>query len=195
MPRRPVTSSRIQNEVGVLELQVVDRDDREAAAHARPVRAVVGREEHAGLGADIEQPFGHGIGAHDAGDFVLRQIAVDRLPALAAVRGLEQVGLVVGELVASRRDVDRLRVVRRQLDAADVGELGHAPGRDVHPLLAVIARDVHQSVVGRGPDLALLVRRFDDAGAGRMDLGAGALARDVAAGMLLAGAIVQAEIR
>ena len=191
-PERAAVRGRHQ--VGVLQLQVIDRDDREAAAHARPVSAVVGREEHASLRADIEQPLGHGIGADDAGDLVLRQIAVDRLPALAAIAALEQVGLVVGKLVARRGNVDRLRVVRRQLDTADIGELGHALGRDVRPLLAVVARDMDQAVVGRGPDLALLVRRFDDAGAGRVDLGAGALARDVAAGVLLARAVVEAEI-
>ena len=90
----------------------------------------------------------------------------------------EQVGLVVGELVARGGDIDRVGVVRRDLDAADIGQLRHARGRHVLPGLAVVARDMHQAVVGRGPDLALAMRRFDDAGAGRMDLGAGAFAGD-----------------
>ena len=111
-------------------------------------------------------------------DLVRRQVAVDRLPGPAAVGAPEQVGLVVGELVARGGDIDRVGIVRRDLDAADIGQLRHALGRDVLPDLAVVARDMHQAVVGRGPDLALAVRRFDDAGAGRMDLGAGAFAGD-----------------
>ena len=61
-------------------------------------------------------------------------------------------------------------------------------------MLAVIARDMHQAVIGRGPDLAAAMRRFGDAGAGRMHLGAGAFAGDLAAGMALPRAIVEAEV-
>ena len=167
-----VTSSRIQNErpcvrrheVAVLELQVVDRHHRQAAGHARPARPVVEAEMDAGLGADVEQAPGDRIGAHDARDLVGRQVAVDRFPAPPAVGAPEQVGLVVGELVARGGDIDRIGVVRRDLDATDIGEFRHALGRDVLPALAVVARDMDQAVVGRGPDLAAAMRRFDDAG-------------------------------
>ena len=148
----------------------------------------------AGLGADIEQAAGHRIGAHDARDLVGRQVALDGFPAAPAVGAPEQVGLVVGQLVARGGDVDRIGVVRRELDAADIGQFRHALGRDVAPALAVVARDMDQAVVGRGPDLAAAMRRFDDAGAGRMDLGAGAFAGHRAAGMALPLALVQAEV-
>ena len=183
-----------RHEVGVLELEIVHRHHRQSAAHAGPAFAVVEAEEDSRLGADIEQALGDRIGADDAGDLGRRQVALDRLPGPPTVAAPEEVGLVVGELVARGGDIDGVGIVCRDLHAADIGEFRHAPGRHVFPGPAVVASDVHEPVVGRGPDLALPVRRFDDAGAGRMDLGAGAFAGDVAAGRSLAREIVEAEI-
>src|SRR5262249_10825547 len=146
------------------------------------------------LGADEQQALSDRIGAHDAADLVLGQIAVDRLPAPAAVTALEQVWLVVGKLVARGGDIDRIGIVRRDVDAADIGELGQALGRDFLPLLAAVTRDVHQPIVGRGPDLVWPVRRRGDAGAGGMDFGAGALAGDRSARGALPPRVVQAEV-
>src|SRR5207245_4150758 len=101
---------------------------------------------------------------------------------------------VVGELVARRRHVDGVRIVRRDLDAADIGELGQALGRDVLPFLATILGDMDQAIVGRGPDLARPVRRGGDTGAGGVDLGAGALAGDRAARGTLPPWIVQTQV-
>ncbi len=66
------------------------------------------------------------IGAHHAGDFARGEIAIDRLPALAGIGAAEEIGLVIRELVAGGAEIDRVGVVRGDLDTADVGECGHA---------------------------------------------------------------------
>src|SRR4029077_16382450 len=56
------------DQIASLDLEVVDRDHRQAAGEARPALAVVEAHEHAGLGAHEEQAFPLRIGAHHAGD-------------------------------------------------------------------------------------------------------------------------------
>ena len=148
----------------------------------------------AGLRADIEQTFCDRVRTHDAGDLVPGQVAIYRFPAASAVIAPEQIGFVVGELVAGGGDVDRIGKVGGDFDAADIGEFGHRFRRHVLPGLAAVARHMHQAVVGRGPDLVPPMGRFDDAGAGRVDLGAGAFAGDRPAGRPLPLARVQAQV-
>src|SRR3546814_18084932 len=75
------------HQVAALHLQVVDRHHREAATHAGPRLAVVDAEEHPGLGADVEQAVAHRVGAQHPGYLVLREVADDRAPGLAAKIG------------------------------------------------------------------------------------------------------------
>ena len=182
------------HQVAALDLQVVHRRDRQAAAHAHPARAVVAAEEHAGFGADEQQAGAHRVGAQHARDFARGQVAVDGLPGLATVAGAKQKGPVVGQLVARGGQVHRVRIVRRDFDAAHVGQFGHRLGCNVNPALAVVARDMHQPVIGAGPDLARAVRRRRHAGAGGMHFGAGRVMRERAAGIALAAGIVQAQV-
>src|SRR6516165_867188 len=76
-----------------------------------------------------------------------------------------------------------------------MGELRHSPWRDMLPALAVIACDVNEPVIGRGPDLAPPVRRGGERCACRVHLGPGVFTRDIAAGRLLPRNIVETDIR
>src|SRR5262249_16335812 len=51
--------------------------------------------------------------------------------------------------VACCRYVNRVGVVRRDLDAPDIGELRHARWRDILPAVAVVARDMNEPIIGR----------------------------------------------
>ena len=126
----------------------------------------LGLKKIPGSVTDEEEAGPHRIGAHDAGDLALGKVPVDRLPCAPAVGGAEEIGPVVRELVAGRGEIGRVGVVRGELDAANIGELRHVRRRDVVPALAVVAGDMHETVIGRGPDLAATVRRFDERGAG-----------------------------
>jgi hypothetical protein len=123
------------------------------------------------------------------------KIAVDRYESPSAVRTAEEVRLVIGQLVSRRREIDRVGVVRRDLDAPDIGEVRHRRRRDVLPGLAAVAGDVNEPVIGRGPDLPPPVRRRGERCAGRVHFRAGVLVRDVASGIPLAALIVEAEVR
>src|SRR6266851_8078744 len=82
------------------------------------------------LGTGKQQPLARRIRAHYAGDLVAGKIAVDRLESSPTVRGAEQVRLVVGKLVACCRYINRVGIVRRDLNAPDIGELRHSRWRD-----------------------------------------------------------------
>ena len=75
-----------------------------------------------------------GSARNHARDLVDREIAVDRLPGPAAIVGAaEQIGPIVRQLVAGRGHIDRVGIVRGDLDAADIGELRHAGRRHILP--------------------------------------------------------------
>ena len=59
---------RAGDQIGVFDLQVIDRDHGKSAGHAHPALAVIEAEVDAGLGADEQQPWPDRIGADDAGD-------------------------------------------------------------------------------------------------------------------------------
>ena len=184
-----------RHQVCSLDLQIVNRRDRQAPAHAHPALSVVQAAVDARLGAGEQQPLARRIRAHHAGDLIARKIAVDRLERSPTVRSAEQVRLVVGKLVACCRYVNRVGVVRRDLDAPDIGELRHARWRDILPAVAVVARDMNEPIIGRGPDLARPVRRGSERCACRVHLCPAVFIRDIATGRPLSGNIVETEIR
>ena len=149
---------RGQNEVGVLHDHVVDRHDRQAPAEPLPLRAVVERDVHAGLGARVEKPLARGVFADDAGEVVDRDPVRDLGPRAPEVLGLEEIGMEVVVLVARNRDVSGPRIVRGGLDDRDERERPDGCRRHVLPSLAVIARYVQQSVVAARPQHAALDR-------------------------------------
>ena len=110
------------------------------------MRATVERDEHAGLGAGVQQLAAHRVLAHDAHERVFRQVAVEALPAAAVVRALVDVGPEVVHLVAGDGNVHGARVVRAHLDRIDLRALQIA-GCNVGPVRAFVASDMQQSVV------------------------------------------------
>src|SRR3546814_8884976 len=88
-----------------------------------------------------------------------------------------------------------MRISDWSSDVCSSDLLGHRLRRDVGPGLAVVAGDVHQAVVGRCPDLAAAMLGFVHAGAARMHLGAGGVAGQRPAGIVLPVGIVTAEVR
>src|SRR5207302_10974890 len=117
---------RREDKVGVLDDQVVDRHDRKVAAETVPVRTVIERDIHAGLGAGVEQSLARGVLADDAREVVRGNAVRELRPGAPVVRRLPQVRLEVIVLVAGRRQVRGGRVVGRRLDARDQRE---TPGR------------------------------------------------------------------
>src|SRR5690348_12685180 len=137
---------RACDEVGILDLEVVDRNNWQAAPHAYPGLSVIGAEVDACFRADEQQSSLTPIGSYHAGDLVARQIAGDGTPGASAVGRAEQVRLIIGKFVARGRYVNGLRVMRRNFDAADIGQLWHCGWRHILPRGAIVARDVYQAV-------------------------------------------------
>src|SRR6516165_9171030 len=76
-PERAAVGSHHQ--VCSLDLQVVNRHDRQTPSHAHPALSVVEAAVHARLRADEQQSLAYWIRAHHASDLVGGKIAVDRL--------------------------------------------------------------------------------------------------------------------
>ena len=77
------------------------------------------------------------------------------------------------------------------LMSAHSGRLG---GRDVAPGRAAVARDVHQPIVGAGPEDAALVRRLGEGEDRAVVLGAGIVLGDRAAGRAELAGIVARQV-
>src|SRR5215831_9111900 len=76
------------------------------------------------------------------------QVPLDRGPGAAGVRTLEQIRLEVGVLVVLKRDIDRVWVVVRSDDAADVREFRNVAYLiDFTPVPAPVFGDLNQTVV------------------------------------------------
>ena len=161
------TPMRRDHEVRALDLEVVDRGDGEVRAPAPPGRAVVEGDVEPGLGSHVQHPRTRRIGPNHPHEVVGRNRRVaaragDRLPALAVVRSLEQVGGVVVELVSGGGEIERGRVVRRGLHGADERPGGQVRRCHVAPAPPPVATQVHQAVIRPRPQHARLVGRFGE---------------------------------
>ncbi len=129
------------DEVVLADGQVGDWHGRQVQVERLPVVAVVEGDEHAALGAGIQQSPPLGILAHDAYEVVLRQIVVDLVPVIAVIRHLVDVRPEVVHLVAGYRDVDRAGIVRAHLDRVDL-RAAKILRRDVFPGPSAVARQL-----------------------------------------------------
>src|SRR5579883_582866 len=150
------------DEIVILDCQVVNGDDGQVALQRLPVRAIVKGDEDAQLGSGIEQAAPLRVFANDAREGISGDAIGDLCPGLPVIVGFIQVGLEVVELVARGGKVGRGRVVRRWLDDADERPFGQVFRCDVLPARAVIARDMHEAIVGTGPEQALFEWRFGE---------------------------------
>ena len=104
------------------------------------------------LGARVEEPFARRVLAHRAHVVVGRDAANDRRPRLPEVVRAENVGRVVLEQRFLDRDVRRAGIESRRVDLTHAPEIRHALRCHVRPVLAAVARHVHEAVVRPGPD-------------------------------------------
>ncbi len=186
-----------EDQLVVLDHQVMDGDGRQVEAQRVPGGAVVGREGDAVLGAQEEPAALRGVLAHGVQEEVRRQLAVEALPGASEVAGLPQVGAQVVEAVGVDDDVGGAGVEMGRFDADDRAPLRqavHAAG-DVGPGLAAVAGDVHQAVVRARPDETFLDRRLGHREDRAVDLHAGVVAGDRAAGPGLFRLVVARQVR
>lgn len=174
--------------------EIGHRDGRELAAQRLPALAGVARDHEPLLGAEVEQVRALGVLAQDDQVGVRRQRAGERRPGLAVVGGLVEVRPNVVEAVGVDHHIGGPRRPARGLDALDRGPLGRSGRGHFLPGRAVVASDVHQSVVGPRPDLALGERRERDREDGVVDLDPGVVAGDRAAGPLLLLLVVPGQV-
>ena len=80
-----------------------------------------------------------------------RNAAGDLSPGLAVVVGAEHVWFTIIHLIALGAEVSGAGFVSRGVDDADACEFRQALGRDVGPILAAVASDVGEAVIGAGP--------------------------------------------
>ena len=183
-----------RDQVVAADRQVVDGGHRQVAVERQPGRAVVAGDEQAALGAGVQQPGTLGILAYHPGEVVCGKIAADPGPGGAVIRGLEQVRRVVVELVAEGGHVGGRRVVRRELDGGHGRPLGQLGRRDLLPIAAAVTGQVHQPVVGTGPEQPLPVRRLGEGEDGAVVLGAAGILGDRTAGRLLPALVVAGQV-
>ena len=131
---------------------VVYRRIRQTVLQRLPVVAVVERHVEAVLRAGVEQAAARRILAYHVGVIVGRNAGDDLRPGAAEVVGPEQVrGKVLQQRLLDRH-VCRPRIRSRRINLADAAEIRHVLGRDVGPGFSAVARQVHEAVVGPGPD-------------------------------------------
>src|SRR5580704_6445931 len=92
------------------------------------------------------------------------------------------------------RNVGCAGIVRRRLDLADSAPFRHIFRRDLGPSLAFVASDLDEAVVGADPKQTFFNGRLGDGEDGVVELGAGVVERDVAAGGLLLALVVAREV-
>ena len=184
MQRRQVVEDPERAAVGgddhvrVLDDQVVDRGDRQIRAQGLPRAAGVEGHPHPRLGSRVEQPATAWVLADHPRDLAVRDAFGDARPAAAVVRRLEQIRAWVVELVACGRHVARGGVVGRRLQHADERPLGQLGRRHQLPGPPAITRQVHEPVVGAGPQHIALVQRLGEREDRAVDLGAAVVAAD-----------------
>src|ERR1022692_1810996 len=134
------------------------------------------------------------IFANDARESPRRNAAGNRDPGFAVVGGLVEIWLKVVELVFGSGEVSRAGVEWRGLDGVDLHPFRHVFWRDVLPVLAAVLGDVHQAVIGAGPDQPRLHGRFRHGENYVVVFDTGVVLGDWSAGWPLLGFIVAREI-
>ena len=140
-------------------------------------------------------PGSDGVLPDHPADLAGREPRGERLPGPAVVLGLVEVRVVVIDLVAGSRDVDRARGVGRRLDRRDQRPFGEIGRRHVLPRLPVVAGDVDQPVVAARPQDAALPRAFRERVDGAVVLGTARVLREGSARGLELGRILAREVR
>ncbi len=182
-----------------MHADVRDRGRREVLLQRLPPRAVVEREEHAELGAGVEQARTLRILANHSRRMIHRDAVVPARqlrPGRTVIVGPIDVGLqVVFAQIPVDGDVRRALPQMRRVDVLDAAAGREIGRRDVLPGLAVVARHVDRPIVGADPDHAPLERRFVHRVDARIDLLAGDVTGNRAARHHLIRLLVRGQVR
>ena len=125
---------------------------------------------------------------------VLGQTGGDFRPALSVIGGPERVRLVIIQLVTINGYISCPGGVGRRVNDADKTPLAELLRSNVRPMLSVIARYVHQTIVRPGPDHALFDRRFRQRKHRIVVLDAGIIFRQRSTGRLLFALVVPGQV-
>ena len=150
------------DQVTVAHGEVVHGHHRQVELEPLPVEAIVGREPDAALRAGVQHPRLLVILTDDARELGWCDAGVDARPRAAEVRGLPEIRSHVVELVPVGGNVRRARREVAGLDARHAAVDRHVRRGDLLPARAIVAREVHQPVVGTGPQHSLLLRRLGE---------------------------------
>ena len=195
-PERPSLRRRDQFFFALVNRQIGNRGHRQIQLHRLPVRAVIERNIDARLSSGVKQSALVRVFANHPGESAVRNSIRNFLPGLAVVTGLVQIRFVVVVLVHGRRDVRRARFERRRVQRIDLNPFRHHVfrRRDVRPVLAAVARQLNETVVGTHPNRSRLHRRLHHCKDGVVVLDARVVFRNRPAGRALPGFVVAREI-
>src|SRR5204863_3111405 len=174
---------------------VVDRHGRQVPAEPVPFPAVVERDVDPGLAPRVEEAAPRRSFADHPREVVGTDPVRDLRPGPTVVRRLPEVRTEVIELVAGVRDERDRRIVRRRLDDRDERERTDRRRRDVLPGLAVVPRDVQETVVAPRPEHAALDRRLREREDRAVVLGTGVVLGDRTARWTELALVVAREVR
>src|SRR6185312_13539272 len=146
------TAVRADDEIVAIDLEIAHRSDGQVELDRLPVVAVVERHERAALGAGEEQALAHVVFFDRVDVDAGRESGRDPLPGLAEVARAIDVGLEVLELVPVDAGVGDVLIEVRRFDHRHATPRRDRRRRDIVPRLAVVARDLNETIVGADPD-------------------------------------------
>ncbi len=144
----------------VLDHEVVHRHGRQVQFQRPPVRTVVEGHIYAVLGSRIEQAALLRIFADGAHERTIGNAVGEFRPGQAVIAGLVDVRFKIVALMTINSHIGRGGIVGGSLNLADAAPFRQIFGRDVGPVLAFVARNLHQAVIGAHPQQALRDRRL-----------------------------------
>ena len=165
-------SSIAQNDRPCVNAHVADARARQVELQRLPPRAVVERHVDAGFRPRVQQSAPNGILPDAPRVGARRDASVDRGPCLTVVRRPPEIRLEVVLLITVGRQIGRARIEMPGLDHGRPRELPEALRRDVRPVRAAIARDVHHPIVTARPEHAFREGRLGEGVDRRIPLGA-----------------------
>ena len=183
---------------------VVDHGDvrnghqRQIALERLPPRTVIHGDEESELGAGVEQAGTHLILTHHTDRIVGRNpvVAIGQArPGGTVVIGTPDVRGPVVKPVAMRRHVRAPRHVRREINPIHGGLRQHPRRGDVFPSGTAVARELHTTIIGAGPERLRVLGIFGQRKDGVVHLHAGDIHVDRPPGGALCDRIVCGEVR
>ena len=156
------TAMGCDHKIVAMHVDIAHGGDRQILLQRLPVRAIVERHEHAALRAGIKQAAAEGSSRTTLMKASSRNAPIDARPAPAAIVRAIYIGGVIVETVAIDREISRVEIEMRQLDAGDLRPRRQRRRRDVLPVRALIVRAPDKAIVSADPERAGGERRRRD---------------------------------